>query len=141
MSLVEHARKELAEAGLFDIDSDYDGMLGEAVLELIQKFSEQGHSGMSASMTISLFEKLARFKPLTPLTGEDDEWIDVDDNTYQNRRHPSIFKDQDGQAYWYGGVVFKNQDGATFTNEYSRVPVTFPYTPTEPTIVEVYERD
>lgn len=64
MSLLDHANKELQRVGLFDEDADYDGMLGDAVMELITVFANQGHSGMSAEMTIQLFEKLARFSDL-----------------------------------------------------------------------------
>ncbi len=64
MGLVDHAEKELRRVGLFDKDSDYDGMLGEDVLELIKLFAGQGHSGMSAEMSIQLFEKLARYQEL-----------------------------------------------------------------------------
>jgi hypothetical protein len=34
MSLIEHAKTELQIAGLFDKDSDYEGALEEAVMEL-----------------------------------------------------------------------------------------------------------
>ena len=54
MSLKEHAKYELEKAGLFDKDSDYNGMIGNAVMELIEKFSEQGHSGFFALIVIEL---------------------------------------------------------------------------------------
>lgn len=63
-NLIDHANKELTRVGLFDKDSDYDGELGRGVLELITVFANQGHSGMSAEMTVQLFEKLARFKEI-----------------------------------------------------------------------------
>lgn len=63
-NLVNHAQKELDKVGLFDKDADYDGMLGEAVLELITTFANQGHSGMSAQMTRELFYKLSNFDNL-----------------------------------------------------------------------------
>lgn len=63
-NLIDHATKELTKAGLFDKDSDYDGMLGDAALELITVFAGQGHSGMSAEMTTQLFERLSRFKEI-----------------------------------------------------------------------------
>lgn len=62
--LIEHATAELNKHGLMDKDADYDGELGKGVLELITVFAGQGHSGMSAEMTIQLFEKLARFEEL-----------------------------------------------------------------------------
>ena len=56
--------KQLTRVGLFDEDSDYDGMLGKAVLELITVFANQGHSGYSAQMTRELFHKLNIFEEL-----------------------------------------------------------------------------
>lgn len=63
-NLIDHANVQLKKAGLFDKDADYDGMLGEAVLELITTFANQGHSGYSAMMTRELFYKLSNFEEL-----------------------------------------------------------------------------
>lgn len=41
-------------------------------------------------------------KPISPLTGDDDEWIEVSDGLFQNKRCSTVFKDNDvfnGQAY------------------------------------------
>jgi hypothetical protein len=54
MSLVEHAEDELRRAGLFDKDSDYDGILGQAALEVVRVFANQGRSGASAANVIKL---------------------------------------------------------------------------------------
>lgn len=51
-------KKRLIELGMFDKDSDYDGMIGEAIMELSKVFAEQGHSGMSAFITLQLFHQL-----------------------------------------------------------------------------------
>lgn len=91
MSLIRHAKYELKKAGLFDKDSDYDGMLGESVLELIKVFSKQGHSGYSAYMTIDLFKRLASFKMLSSPTTDKEEWLEVTDNVYQSRRQSNLF--------------------------------------------------
>lgn len=50
--------KRCNELGVLDKDSDYDGMIGESVLELSQTFSNQGHSGASAELTTALFQQL-----------------------------------------------------------------------------------
>lgn len=76
-NLEDHARRELELAGWFDEDGFYGRDMGDAVLALIKVFSDQDHSGMSAGICASLFEKLSKFEPLTPLTGEDDEWNDI----------------------------------------------------------------
>jgi hypothetical protein len=129
MSIIEFARSELQRAGMFDKDSDYGGMLGDAVIKMLEQFAEEGHSGMSASMAISLFERLARFEPLTPLTGDDDEWTEVVEGQWQNRRCSHVFKDADGRAYDSNGRVFREPDGICFTSRDSRVYIEFPYTP------------
>lgn len=129
MSLESFAKEELERAGLFDKDSDYGGMMGEAVMKMVKVFADEGHSGYSAGLAVSIFEKVARFEPLTPLTGEDDEWMEVGKGVHQNRRYSSVFKRADGSAYDIDGKIFRDPDGACFTNADSRVPVTFPYTP------------
>ena len=57
-TLVDFAHDRLQEWGLFDKDSDYGGMLGEAVMELVETFSDQGHSGMSAALTRQVFNTI-----------------------------------------------------------------------------------
>lgn len=59
-----HAREQLKKAGLYDLDSDYDGMLGKDTEALIDVFASQGHSGMSAMMVRELFYKLSNFEEL-----------------------------------------------------------------------------
>lgn len=105
-NLAEHAKKELDRVGLFDKNSDYEGMLGQSALALIEKFASQGHSGLSAELTIDLFHRLAQYKPLTALTCDPDEWADI--STYspsspgvlQNKRQSSMFS-TDGGKSWY----------------------------------------
>lgn len=106
MSLVEHAERELKLAGLFDDNSDYGGMLGDAVLKMVKIFAEEGHSGCSAHLAIDIFNKLARFKTLTPLTDNPDEWMDIADayggtpGTWQSRRQGSCFSNDGGRTYY-----------------------------------------
>jgi hypothetical protein len=141
MARMEWAEQELKLAG-YDINDPEDGpnrWLAEGTLELLKVFSEQGHSGMSAPYAVALFEKLALWKPIAPLTGEDDEWNDVGESTWQNRRNSVVFKGEDGQAYWIEGRVFwewathpEIDDGKPFKSYYtsreSRVNITFPWT-------------
>lgn len=103
-NLVKHAEHELKLAGLFDKDSDYDGMLGDAVLELVKVFAKQGHSGFSAHQTLKIFNIVADFKPLTPIGKSKDEWNDVSDASgepmWQNNRRSTTFS-RDGGETWY----------------------------------------
>ena len=133
-NLTEHAKREFAALGYTppDLDTE-DGpnkWIPENVLQLLEVFSEQGHSGSSAPFAIGYFENLESFEPLCPLTGEDDEWNNTGDNTLQNNRCSHVFKDiETGEAYDSHGKVFREPNGVCYTSRDSRTPVTFPYTP------------
>ena len=135
--LVNYAERELRLAGLFDEDSDYGGMLGEAVMELVKVFADQGHSGFSATLALNIFNEVARRKPLTPLTGEPEEWNEIEKGFFQNKRCPTVFK-RDGIAYNSEGIIFRDREGLCFTSRDSRVAITFPYVP-ESKYVDVEE--
>jgi hypothetical protein len=115
--LVTHARRELELAGHFDDDGLYGKMLGESVLQLIKLFSKQGHSGYSASCARSLFNKLANYKNISPLTFEDDEWEEAyGDEMYQNKRMSSVFKSgKDGRPYYIDAYYYTNQEGISYS--------------------------
>ena len=84
MSIVEYAKRELAM-----IEHDEDGMqdmMDNNIIEILERFEEQGHSGFSAGYLIACLERLLRFLPLTPLTGEEDEWNEIGEGKYQNKR-------------------------------------------------------
>lgn len=106
--LIEHAKSELQRVGLMLPDSDYDGMLGKAALELIETFASQGHSGMSAQVVAGLFSTLVQFKPLSPLTNDPDEWMQVHEGMldpaepplWQNKRDPAAFSNDGGGSYY-----------------------------------------
>lgn len=129
-NLIEHARTELAAAG-YKVEPGrpvIEKMVVENVLELLEVFANQGHSGSSAPMIVSLFKKLALYEPLAPLSGKPEEWIEVSDGLWQNVRCSHVFKDATG-AWDIDGIIFEDENGMRYTNRDSRVPVTFPYTP------------
>lgn len=135
-----HCINELKAIGMYGSEEEMNRQMTANIMELCQAFERQGHSGMSANYCIGMFEKLARWEALSPLTGEDDEWVDVSDKSggtlYQNKRNSRIFKDENG-AYDINGKVFIEKymdvDGvernSSFTSKDSVVYITFPYTP------------
>ena len=141
----KHAREEFRAAGWCDengkFNDDMQELICAQVLDLLNMFANHGHSGMSAPYALDMFNKLANFKPIAPITGEDWEWVDVsgfsDGTRYQNKRCSSIFKDKDGNVYDIDGKVFwewnVREDGSPcksyYTNGGCHTPITFPYTP------------
>jgi len=65
MSIREDARKNLEMAGLFEDDSAYDGMIGRAVMKLVNCHCDEGHSGFSHELTIRIFNEVINGKALT----------------------------------------------------------------------------
>jgi hypothetical protein len=127
-NLVNFAKDELARIG--GDDDDMQKMMNDHIIRMVELFADEGHSGFSASYAIGALEKLLRFEPLTPLTGEADEWAQVGEDTWQNKRCSHVFKDaEDGEAYDIDGIIFREPNGVCFSSRDSRVAVTFPYTP------------
>jgi hypothetical protein len=128
--LLEFAKNELEYLG-YDLnqeEEDPDKWIVENVLELIETFAKQGHSGSSAPYCVGMFKKLASYEPIAPLSGDDSEWTHIGNNRFQNKRCGHVFKDEDG-TYDINGKIFREPDGSCFTSGDSRVPVEFPYTP------------
>ena len=111
------------------------------VLELLDVFHGEGHSGTTAPYAIDLFKKLAMFEPVAPLTGEDWEWVNVAEQNgvplWQNKRCSHVFKDNNG-AYDIDGIIFydwytREETGERYQSYYtckeSKVPISFPYIP------------
>lgn len=136
MNMVAWAQKELDRL----LTNDEDGMqkeVNDSIMVIVKAFAEQGHSGFSASYALSIIKRLLAWKPITALTGEDDEWYDVPSydngkNTQQNKRCTAVFRDNfdNSTARWIDGKVFSDDGGKTWWTRGgggSAVPVTFPF--------------
>jgi hypothetical protein len=121
MGLVDHAKVELEIAGLLSEEGDfYGGMTGKAVLELMEVFAKQGHSGMSAPIVADLFKRLATREVLGPITGKDEEWGPINDYgdnrpNQQNLRDSGLFKYSDGKVTYVNALVKRCPDGVTWS--------------------------
>jgi hypothetical protein len=141
----KHAMREFQYVGWVDENGKFTDemqeMLCNGVMKLLEIFDKEGHSGSSAPYAINLFKRLAAFEPIGPLTGEDWEWNEVGDGSYQNKRMGSVFKQDDrfdGKPYWLDGKVFWEwasypdiDDGKPFKSHYtskdSMVVIDFPW--------------
>jgi len=142
MNYRDYAMMEFKAAGWVDEEGNWkDGMqeaMCSSVLDLLDVFSKEGHSGTSAPYAVNLFKDLALFKPIIPLTGEDWEWKPCSDGEMQNKRCSHVFKGKDGKAYDIEGRIFwewyRGEDDIPrkthFMGAGSSTEVVFPYMPT-----------
>lgn len=106
-NLVNHAKRELELAGFpkephveegFAIDYDYE--IAQGVVKMVELFASEGHSGMSASISLSMLQKLLNFDPLTPLTDDPAEWNQVDVDMWQSVRQSESFSKDGGKTFY-----------------------------------------
>lgn len=102
-NLIDHARRELELCGQYDEDPAF----AVSVLAAVAAFaSYPGHSGSSAEVGIQMLADLLRFKNLSGLTNNPDEWIkhtpdmwDGEHHVWQNVRNGSAFSTDGGATY------------------------------------------
>ncbi|ASD52287.1 hypothetical protein QCN32_gp65 [Arthrobacter phage Niktson] len=99
-NLAKHARHELELIG-------EEPEVIEWFVRVINEYSSFGHSGGSAWATVSLLEELLRFRPLTELTDDPEEWVhhgsDMwphgDNGVWQSKRDGRCFSNDGGKTY------------------------------------------
>lgn len=133
-ALLEHAYRELALVGYKPLTEEQedgpDKWIQENVLELLNTFRKQGHSGSSASYCINLFNKLANFEPLTPLKLTLDEFVTVEAESQgtsmmQNKRDNRVFAiGPELKPKFLHAIVWRNYE----TNEHFTGTATLPTT-------------
>lgn len=127
-----------------DPDDDMQEWMNNNLLEVLKVISEQGHSGFSIQYFKSMLNRLIDGKPLTPLTGEDDEWIKLvpDDDTLMNKRCCSVFKYEDGIIKNIDSVMVSDDGGHSWFNSAmfnDLETVSFPYMPPDEPIRKYIE--
>lgn len=111
----------------------------QAIRDIIDINSKQGHSGHSAHWYANYLSNAVKnvmlFKPLSPLTGEDSEWVDVCDDLYQNNRCGAVFKDKEtGKSNYIDAICWRGEeDYDSFSGMVegisSKQNIIFPFTP------------
>lgn len=164
--MFEWAKEEVAlacEREKSDIESDNDGMPIEfdygclcynSALKAFKSLCEDGHSGMSISLTKQILNRLIDNKPLTPIEDTEDMWtlIETDETkkVYQCKRISSLFKDvySDHTEYHdiersYGVDITSRctyHSGLISSIVNEMFPITMPYYPSDEPI-KVYTTD
>ncbi len=107
MSLVEHARRELALCG----QTAEDPVYAESIVKAVEAFASYGHSGGSAEIARAQLQKLLAFESLSPLTDAQDEWVDrsamCGEAWWQNVRNSRAMSHDGGKTYWLVGDELK----------------------------------
>lgn len=87
MSIIEQAKIEM-EYNKFDKEDT------EIMINILEKFFSQWDSGGAVAIMQPVLTRLISGLPLSPLTGEDSEWVQVETSPplWQNRRCYSVFK-------------------------------------------------
>lgn len=119
-----HAKRELEILAKTSPDALIIPFTNE-ILALCEAFGKSGQSGGSAPYTASAIseaiKKLMMFETITPLTGENEEWVNTDTNNgngpiFQNKRDSRVFKDgKEGKPYFIDAVVFDGNISQKFT--------------------------
>jgi len=113
-SQLEWARREIDLLIKMESDPGYAPECAESAFRAYRSLCADGHSGVSIQLVKKILDDLIDLKPLTPLTGEDDEWSLIDDGfvdgrrhgIFQNRRYGSLFK----SIYPDGTVKYSDVD-------------------------------
>ena len=140
-----YTKNELAYNGMIDtegkllVDGD-TGLMLNMVKELMSTFYSDQYASIDKDVAIEVFQRLLKNIPISPLTGGDDEWVDIGDELeplWKNSRCSTVLKDANGawdtsvyinlswvkDASFNGGVPFKMY----FVAENQKVPIKFPY--------------
>jgi hypothetical protein len=113
MSLIDHAKSELRRINFGDEDT-------AVMIEILERFFDQWDSGGAVHAVAPILQRLIAGKALTPLTGADDEWVEVSDGVFQNIRCSSVFKD----PRFHEGKLAYDIDAPA-----PRAAIAFPYWP------------
>lgn len=135
-NLLNFAKQELELAGYTDDQEDGPNKwMKDNVLQLIETFSEQGHSGSSAPFCIGLFKQLANYEPINPVKGTQDEWLEIGDGVFQNKREGALFHENKtgNRPYYLDAIVWREPNGVGYCGTVegitSRQFVKFPFRP------------
>lgn len=98
------------------------------ILALCEAFGKSGQSGGSyqivACAIADAAKKLMMQNPISPITGIDEEWVNVrdmsqeDEMMYQNKRCMGLFKSKSGKCWYVDAIAKKTPDGATWSGAF-----------------------
>ena len=134
IGFINHAREQFHECDWVNNHGEscdeYQGRIMNDLLDLLGQLDSKYSDPELENILVS-FERLARYKPLTPLTGVDSEWKDTGDH-FQNLRCSSVFKEKDelSKSYDIDATRYKDSEGRIYgIGDSRRRKIEFPYFP------------
>ncbi len=145
-SLAHHVERELRLADYFELeglpsqDIEFRQLIASTASRMVDVVSDlEKEDPEYVGLAFRLSERLARRLPLIPLTGEDDEWGEADEEgTRANLRCPRVIliQAEDGSLKAFDSMARAFQDprtGHIFYAPGSEMEIEFPYeVPLEP---------
>lgn len=111
-TLLEHAAYELTRAGMTTNEDPLARKAAADTLALVKRFQNQEHTERTGRYVLEMFETLANFLPLTPITDDPDEWekFEIDRKNvdtgevekrvvWQSKRASAIFSEDQGKTF------------------------------------------
>jgi hypothetical protein len=83
--LVRHAEYELEFAGFNDREDDEAVKISKSVMDLVNILDKSTKNDAEIALVVGLFDRIASALPLTPLSNDPDEWIDVSRDMLKER--------------------------------------------------------
>ena len=118
----------------------YEVAAEDKVMKIVRMFAKQEFGIGEIGYVTSVVSKLLKQYPLSPLTGEDDEWERHTSTTYLNKRCPDVYKSE-GKAFFTKGKLFSTDGGKSwFSTKDSIIEIeSFPYRVPDP--IRVFTTD
>jgi hypothetical protein len=135
MSIINSARYELMKI-------NWDPQEAGIMLSILERFLDTWDSGGAVSIAAPVLQRLIAGKPLSPLTGEEDEWADPipGGDFFQNRRCSTVFKTKIPIPHHNLQIG----DCYDLDNGGPKQKITFPYNPEKaevrPPVMEIREK-
>ena len=136
-TLVQYAQSEFAVAAEHrdktQITEDmmpWIERIESSVIKMLSILDELPVEDRSRWLAMSLFGRLSTNQVVTPLSGDESEWIDSGmENIKRNRRCPHVFMRDDGTAFDARAVVRLAGDGSMRPESVESRDIAFPYMP------------
>lgn len=104
---IEYANNEYNYAWKNYKKDDMQSYMCKELNDLLSLLATQGDSGFSIEYKLDMFSKLARFKPLSKLKFNDEEFVkgSFDNDILQNKRDSRIFKYPNGSFSFVDDII------------------------------------